>query len=86
MSFTYDRLGRCFRFVYIYACCIAVFLCCYRYSVNKDLYNLLSGQHEIAITFRLMTALGRLSVETSAVLTARSAPENTDVDLTPTIC
>ena len=24
VSFTYDRLGRCFRFVYIYAC-IAVF-------------------------------------------------------------
>jgi len=32
------RLGRCFRFVYIYAC-IAVFLCCYRFSVNKDLYK-----------------------------------------------
>ena len=28
VSFSYDRLGRCFRFVYIYAC-IAVFLCCY---------------------------------------------------------
>jgi len=26
VSFTYDRLGRCFRFVYIYAC-IAVFFC-----------------------------------------------------------
>jgi len=37
VSFTYDRFGRCFRFVYIYAC-IAVFLCCYRFSVNKDLY------------------------------------------------
>jgi len=36
VSFTYDRLGRCFRFVYIYAC-IAVFLCCYRLSVNKGL-------------------------------------------------
>ena len=29
-----DRLGRCFRFVCIYAC-TAVFLCCYRFSVNK---------------------------------------------------
>jgi len=38
VSFTYDRFGPCFRFVYIYAC-IAVFLCCYRFSVNKDLYN-----------------------------------------------
>jgi len=36
VSFTYDRLGRCFRFVYIYAC-IAVFLCCCHFSVNKDL-------------------------------------------------
>ena len=35
VSFTYDGLGRCFRFVYIYAC-IAVFLCCYRFLVNKD--------------------------------------------------
>jgi len=26
------------RFVYIYAC-IAVFLCCYRFSVNEDLYK-----------------------------------------------
>jgi len=26
VSLTYDRLGRCFRFVYIYAC-IAVFFC-----------------------------------------------------------
>jgi len=26
VSLTYDRLGRCFRFVYIYAC-IVVFLC-----------------------------------------------------------
>jgi len=32
-----DRLGRCFRFVCIFAC-TAVFLCCYRLSVNKDLY------------------------------------------------
>jgi len=32
-----DGLGRCFRFVCIYACA-AVFLCCYRFSVNKDLY------------------------------------------------
>jgi len=39
VSFTYGRLGRCFRFVYIYACCIAVFLCCYHFSVNKDLYK-----------------------------------------------
>ena len=36
VSFTYDRLGRCFRFVYIYAC-IAVFLCRYHFSLNKDL-------------------------------------------------
>jgi len=32
-----DGLGRCFRFVCIYACA-AVFLCCYLFSVNKDLY------------------------------------------------
>jgi len=31
---TTQNLGRCFRFV-----CIYVFLCCYRYSENKDLYN-----------------------------------------------
>jgi len=35
-----DRLGRCFRFVCIYAC-TAAFLCCCRFSVNKDLYILL---------------------------------------------
>jgi len=35
-SFTYDRLGRRFSFVYIYAC-IAVLLCRYCFSVNKDL-------------------------------------------------
>jgi len=29
-----DGLSRCFRFV-----CTAVFLCCYRFSVNKDLYR-----------------------------------------------
>ena len=34
--FTYDRLGRCFCFVYA---CIAVFLCRYRFLVNKDLYK-----------------------------------------------
>jgi len=34
-SFTYERLVRCLRFVYIYAC-IVCFLCCYRFSVNKD--------------------------------------------------
>ena len=38
VSFAYDRLGRCFRFVYIYAC-IAVILCCYCFSVNKDSYK-----------------------------------------------
>jgi len=32
-----DGLGRCFRFVCIYAS-TCVFLCCYRFSVNKDLY------------------------------------------------
>ena len=37
MSFTYDRLAPCFRFVYTFAC-IALFLCCCRFSVNKDLY------------------------------------------------
>ena len=26
------------RFVYIYACIVCDFLCCYRVSVNKDLY------------------------------------------------
>jgi len=38
VSFTYDRLGRCFRFVYVYACIVA-FLSCYRFLVNKDLYR-----------------------------------------------
>jgi len=33
-----DGLGRCFRFVCICAC-TSVFLCCYRFSVNKDLYK-----------------------------------------------
>ena len=41
MSFTYDMPGRCtfccFRFVCIYAC-TDVFLCCYRFLANKDLY------------------------------------------------
>ena len=32
---TYDGLGPWFRFSYIYAC-IAVFLCCCRFLVNKD--------------------------------------------------
>ena len=39
MSFTYSRLGRCLRFVSIYAC-IAVFLCFYHFSVNKVVYKL----------------------------------------------
>jgi len=39
VSFTYDRIGPCLRFVYIYAC-IAVFLRCYPFSMNKDLYIL----------------------------------------------
>ena len=38
VPFTHDRLDRCFRFVYVYAC-IAVFLCCCRFWVNRDLYN-----------------------------------------------
>ena len=33
-----DGLGRCFHFVCIYAC-TAVFLCCYLFSANKDLYS-----------------------------------------------
>jgi len=37
VSFTYDRLSPRLRFLYIYAC-IVVFLYCYRFSVNKDLY------------------------------------------------
>ena len=38
MLFNYcDGLGRFFRFVSIYAC-TAVFLCCCRFSLNKDLY------------------------------------------------
>jgi len=39
-SFTYATLGRCFRFVYIYACNLVslCFLCCYGFLVNKDLY------------------------------------------------
>ena len=38
-SVTYcDKLGRCFRFVCVYAC-TAVFLCCCRFSANKDLHN-----------------------------------------------
>ena len=34
----YISTGRCFRFVYIYAC-TAVFLCCYCFSLKKDSYN-----------------------------------------------
>ena len=41
MSFTYDRLGRCFRFVHFHAC-VVVFLCCCRFSVNKNLYTYMS--------------------------------------------
>jgi len=38
VSFTFDRLGgRCFSFVHIHIC-IAVLLCCYRFSVTKNLY------------------------------------------------
>ena len=33
----HDRLGPCFRFVYIYAS-IVVLLRCYRFSANKGLY------------------------------------------------
>jgi len=33
-----DGLGLCLRFFCIYAC-TSVFLCCYRFSVNKDLYK-----------------------------------------------
>ena len=40
VSFSYDRLGRCFRFVYIYVCIVLFFLCCYCFSVNKDLYKI----------------------------------------------
>ena len=41
VSFTYDRLGRCFRSVYIYAC-IAVFsvLLPFLGEMNKGLYNI----------------------------------------------
>jgi len=35
---TFDRLGRCFRFVYVNGY-IAAFLCRYRFSMNKDLYS-----------------------------------------------
>jgi len=35
-SFACDRLGLCFHFGYIYAC-VAVFLCCYGFLVNKIL-------------------------------------------------
>ena len=38
-----DRLGRCFRFVFIYAR-TAVFLCCYRFPVSKDLDGWLSSR------------------------------------------
>jgi len=36
-SVTYERLVRCFRFVY-FMLVLYDFLCCYRVSVNKDLY------------------------------------------------
>jgi len=39
-----DRLGRRFRFVCVYAC-TAVFLCCYGFSVNKDLYINAESSH-----------------------------------------
>jgi len=36
--------ARCFHFIYIYACNLVslCFLCCYRFSVNKDLCDALS--------------------------------------------
>jgi len=46
--FTYDRLGPCFCFAYIYAC-IAVFWGCYRFSVNKYLYMDVIWTHRIRI-------------------------------------
>ena len=51
VSFTNDRLGRCFRFVYIYAC-IAV-----RFSVNKDLYTKYCRNVEVGvITCRVLSS------------------------------
>jgi len=43
-SLTYKRFGR-FCFVYINACIAVIFFCCYRFSVNKDLYISLVGQN-----------------------------------------
>ena len=53
-----DGLGRCFRFVCIYACA-AVFLCCYRFSANKDLYNTWLGQCLILQCFDAVFMVGR---------------------------
>ena len=36
---TFDRLGRCYRFVYIYACTLLCFVSLYRFSAKKDLYK-----------------------------------------------
>jgi len=52
VPFTFDRLGRCFRFVSIYACVAVFFLCCYRFSANKDLYiwiNIRTARKETAL-------------------------------------
>jgi len=46
--FIYDRLGPGFCFAYIYAC-IAVFLGCCRFLVNKDLYTDVIWTHTIRI-------------------------------------
>ena len=44
---TFDRLGRCFRFVYIYACILLCFLYCYRFSSNKDLYESITAKRRL---------------------------------------
>ena len=36
VSFTYDRLGRCFRFVYIYACIVVVFVAIVSWWIKID--------------------------------------------------
>ena len=92
-SFTYDRLGRYFCFVYTDAC-IAVFLRCYRFSVNKDLYVLskqLFLSWELPLThpqlyYKEIRVSPKISVGTSfwnfaansGVLTSKISPRQVD--------
>jgi len=59
VKFTYERLGwlLCsFLFVYIYAC-IAMFLCCCRFLVNKYLYIMKKGRTVVSFSLKCFDCL-----------------------------